>query len=172
MLGNTKYFSTDLQRSDGVTRAPRAGWKMLPGWSLPGAAGVWLCPCDFVSPSITAMECLTRSRCLGNHLQMLNPSFQQDPPTERPCLSNGCKDTLNEQIMAFITCPSQQNSKCCNKNWSVRWLQCNKRMHYKQSVPTIMSSVVEDPAVPAYFALLSLGSSPSDDEEGDGEGPD
>ncbi len=24
----------------------------------------------------------------------------------------------------------------------------------------------------SYFALLSLGSSPSDDEEGDGEGPD
>lgn len=61
---------------------------------------------------------------------------------------------IKEQIKAFITCPSQQNSKCCNKNWSVRWLRCNKRMHSKQSVPTIMSSVVEDPAVQLFLLTL------------------
>lgn len=36
-------------------------------------------------------ECVTRSRCLGNRLQRPSPLFQQDPPTERACPSNGWK---------------------------------------------------------------------------------
>lgn len=108
VLGNTEYFSTDLQRSDGVWLTAEL-WKTPPGWYLPEAEGVWLCPCDFVSPSITVMECLARCRCLGNHLQMLSPSFQRDPPTERPCPSNGCKNKeIHKWVLAFITYLLQQ----------------------------------------------------------------
>lgn len=95
VLSHTEYFSTDLQGSDRMWLTAVLFWllwKMPPAWYLPEAEGVWLCPCDFVSPSITVMECLARCRCLGNHLQKLSLSFQRDPPTERTCLSNGCKN--------------------------------------------------------------------------------
>lgn len=153
VLGNTEYFSTDLQRSDGVWLTAEL-WKTPPGWYLPEAEGVWLCPCDFVSPSITVMECLARCRCLGNHLQMLSPSFQRDPPTERPCPSNGCKNKeIHKWVLAFITCLLQQELRnslaeliffCCfvllkalgcwsDAKESVCWLlrnRSNKMMHH------------------------------------------
>lgn len=88
--------------------SPLLSKNIISHWHTPEAEGVWLCPCDCVSPSTAVTECVICSRCLGNHLQRPGPSFQQDPPTERACPTNGWQKGFMEVFyqtgLAFIVC--------------------------------------------------------------------